>query len=144
MDKLSDLARKLAPYLRQSQWMNLPLPVKSSNYDGDVFSTVGSAGNNTLLNLQTEFGLPSKIKTVKGTVQISDTASFGTSGIYAFFYNTATTTLFSGGVRSYGGSLPTVNPFECACNPDGSIYYRFGASGTGTLTVTIYITGYKI
>jgi hypothetical protein len=143
MDKLSDLAAKLAPYLRGPRWIELPEPVYSSNFNGDVFSTVGSAGNNTLMNLSTEFGLPTKILSVKGVVQISDSASFGSSGIYAFFYSTAASTLFRGGVRSYGGNLSTVNHFECLCNPDGNIYYRFGASGTNTLTVTIYITGYK-
>jgi hypothetical protein len=141
MDKISDLAAKLAPYLRQPRWhyLNDLTKLTSTSWDGDGYSTTAK----TLIDLSAVFGAPANIKAVYFRVAVRDEAS--ASGDYWIILGTTT----------YSGAGPTVPCLtvndrynrvmvKVPCDQNGDVYYQTNASGTGTLDVSLQIWGYYI
>lgn len=126
------------------RFIPLTTALSSTSWDGDAYSTVGSAGVNTQLDLSAVFGAPAGIKAVLMRVTVRDAAAWGTASLYAIFYIASDATLPTGGVRCYGGDIYSEGNLVLPCDANGDVWYRLGASGAGTLDVDIRIWGYWI
>jgi hypothetical protein len=126
------------------QFVPLTTSLSSTSWDGDPYSTVGSSGVNSQLDLSAVFGTPANIKAVLMRVAVNDSAAWGTAGLYAIFYPSSSTIVPSGGVRCFGGDIVNEGVLVLPCDASGDVFYRLGASGSGTLDVDIKIWGYWI
>lgn len=141
MDKISELAAKLAPYLRQPRRMTLKTPIESTAWNVDTYSTVSTA---TEINLSSVFsGTPSKILEVLLKISAADSAAWGTSGLY-FACGCSSARWAQNVVPAYGGSLPGRFFGWVPCDENGNIFYKISASGTLTMTMTVEVHGWCI
>lgn len=140
MDKLSELASLVASRINAPRWHYLQTPLTSANWNGNARSTTGV----TVIDLSTEFGVPSQIKAVRVRVAARDSASAG--GTYSF--ELGSTSGFTIAQMTVWMQSPNdrinENTDAVACNSDGDIYFKNTASGVGTMDVFIYVTGYYL
>jgi len=139
MDKISDLAAKLAPYLRQPRWACLRTSLTSTSYDGDLFSTQSK----TLIDLSAVFGAPAKIKKILLLAAVTDSGSAGTD---CRIYVGATASSYVGTAfnASAVNSRPGRQTQEVMCDANGDVYLQIIASGTSTMALTLQILDYYI
>ena len=119
-------------------WTFLSAPLTSTSWDGDAHSTETT----TLIDLSAVFSVPAGVKAVLLRVDCRDSGSASDS---VYFYAGPTNTAYYQVVnRPPGGDLKRQIQEVCNCNTDGDIYYRIGASGSGTMDVWLEIWGYYI
>ena len=123
------------------QFVPLTVPLESTSWDGDAFSTVGTA---TQLDLSAVFGAPAGIKAVLMRVACRDSAAWGTAGLYVILTPDSTVTETAMICRCYGGDLYTDKTEPIPCDANGDLWYKLAASGSGTLDVVLQIWGYWI
>ena len=120
------------------KFIALTTPLTSTSWDGDSFSTTAK----TKIDLSEVFDVPAGVKAVLVSVIIRDSGS-AASDCYLTLSPTSTDT---NGIHFDCSGL-TNDAFERSngiipCDANGDIYYRIGASGTGTLDAYLEIWGY--
>lgn len=144
--RLTALEREVERLRVKEKQVFVPLttPLTSTAWDGDAYS---SNGGKTLIDLSAVFGVPAGVKAVLLECAIND------SGSLTYSTNGGAWIVFSGqNDESWGGQGINIEkePNDAhrnahmivACNPDGDIYYRINASGTGTMDVVLRVWGY--
>lgn len=117
----------------------LTTPLTSSSWNGAGRSTTAK----TLINLNSDFGVPAGAKAVLVRMTARDS---GSSSGYNQLMLSPSATAGSAAVQCYLQGVPndvyvSANGI-CPCNSGGNIYYQIAASGTGTLDASIEIWGY--
>jgi len=133
------ISRKGATSYDAYAFVPLTVPLISTSWDGDSFSTTAK----TLIDLSSVFGAPAGIKAVKVYVAVKDSDSAATD-----------TYLVLGPTSDSGSGIPfsplTVNDRwyrggdDIPCDSNGDIYYQIVASGASTFDVVLQIWGYYI
>ena len=125
-----------------SGWHFLTTPLTSTSWDGDSYSTTAK----TLIDLSEVFGVPARIKAVLLECAINDSGSLTYStygGAWIVFSGQNDESLGPGiNLEKEPNDAHRNAHMIVACNPDGDIYYRINASGTGTMDVVLKVWGY--
>jgi hypothetical protein len=141
MDKLSDLAKKLAPYLRQTRPIPLTTRLTSTSWDGDLYPTTSK----TLIDLSAVFGAPAGIKMVLFRYTIYDAGSAATDCILVL--SPENTSGVGPQVNCERvNSAPRRGELLVPCDTNGDVYFQCTASGgaTPSLSVRLEIWTYWI
>lgn len=122
----------------------LTAPLTSTSWDGDAYS---SNGGKTLIDLSAVFGVPAGVKAVLLECAINDSGSltYSTSGGAWILFSGQNDEAWAGqgiSLEKEPNDAHRNAHMVVACNPDGDIYYRINASGTGTMDVILKIWGY--
>lgn len=138
----SDDLRAFRGSVHYTGYIFVPLtsPLTSTSWDGDAKSTVSSS---TLLDLSSVFGAPAGIKAVLMRIDVRDSATWGTSGLY-FACGPGSSYWWAASCMAFGGDVNNIVTMVCPCDSNGDVYYRIAASGTNTLDVNLQIWGYWI
>ena len=120
-------------------YVPLTVPLTSTSWDGDARSDEGW----TAIDLQTVFSAPAGIKAVTCFIMVRDS---GTHPLTAEYFalaaaNAGTTQV---GIHPHGSDMLQDCAGVCACDANGDIWYTCNASGSSTMDVWLYITGYFI
>lgn len=120
----------------------IPLATRlsSTSWDGDA----RSSSPKTLLDLSAVFGAPAGIKAVLVQLAIRDSNSAATDTQVILSPNNSTTQDQAISCHGLANDTWSRGQLIVPCNANGDIYYEFDASGTLTLDVHMYITGYWI
>lgn len=118
----------------------LDTPLTSTSWDGDSYSSVGTS---TQIDLSAVFGAPAGIKAVAIKVEINDSASFPTAGLY-FGIGPSATNWNHCVPQALGADVRTSLTGIVPCDANGDIWYRISASGASTMDVRLMIVGYFI
>jgi hypothetical protein len=142
-DEINDLKRRLNELETLEQgagWVYLSLPLTSTSWDGDSYSTTAK----TLIDLSTVFGAPAGIKAIDVYVDVRDS---GSSGASCWVILAPTNAGGQGKVTRCGGLPDDYHHSEShvvPCDSNGDIYYQCQASGASTLDIVVEIWGYYI
>lgn len=123
------------------RWVFLTLPLTSTSWDGDAYSTTGK----TLIDLSAVFGVPAGVKAVLLAGSVNDSGSVGTN---CYLLVSPNNTAGQGPVavaapRSGADHVGFLPPVVCPCESNGDVYYQIVASGTLTMDVYLFIWGYQ-
>lgn len=135
------LAVLLAGMPGVKQFYPLASPWTSTAWDGDSFSTVGTA---TQLNISGFSGAPadtSHIRAVLLYVSLKDSAAWGTSGL-AFSCGPSASMWFMFESLCYGGDVLSVASGIVNTDANGDVWYKIAASGASTMDIWLRIWGY--
>ena len=120
-------------------WHYLQVPLTSTSWDGDSYSTTAK----TLIDLSAVFGVPAGVKAVLLFVWVRDSGS-ATNDTYLILgptnSNLVGMAIDPHAVNDRIRRATIIVP----CDANGDIYYQIGASGAGTFDVFIQIWGYYI
>lgn len=120
-------------------WHYLQVPLTSTSWDGDGFSTTAK----TLIDLSAVFGVPAGVKAVLLFVWVRDSGS-ATNDTYLILgptnSNLVGMAIDPHAVNDRIHRATIVVP----CDANGDIYYQIGASGAGTFDVFMQVWGYYI
>ena len=120
-------------------WHYLQVPLTSTSWDGDGFSTTAK----TLIDLSAVFGVPAGVKAVLLFVWVRDSGS-ATNDTYLILgptnSNLVGMAIDPHAVNDRIRRATIIVP----CDANGDIYYQIGASGAGTFDVFMQVWGYYI
>ena len=118
-------------------WHYLQVPLTSTSWDGDSYSTTAK----TLIDLSAVFGVPAGVKAVLLFVWVRDSGS-ATNDTYLILgptnSNLVGMAIDPHAVNDRIHRATIVVP----CDANGDIYYQIGASGAGTFDVFMQVWGY--
>ena len=118
-------------------WHFLTLPLTSTAWDGDSFSTTA----NTKIDLSVVFGVPAGVKAVLVNIALKDSGSAANE----CFISLSPSSSASGMTARCSGIANDKFVNACLtvpCDTNGDIWYEISASGTGTMDVYLQIYGY--
>jgi hypothetical protein len=119
----------------------LESPWTHTSWDGDAKSDVLTS---TKLDMSTFSGAPSDTSHIRAyllKLAARDSATAGTDGLYLAL-GPSSAYWYAAAVRPPGGDLMVYKSLLCPASPEGDLFYRIDASGTGTLDVWIEVWGY--
>ena len=118
-------------------WHYLQVPLTSTSWDGDSYSTTAK----TLIDLSVVFGVPAGVKAVLLFVWVRDSGS-ATNDTYLILgptnSNLVGMAIDPHAVNDRIRRATIIVP----CDANGDIYYQIGASGAGTFDVFMQVWGY--
>ena len=122
-------------------WHYLQVPLTSTSWDGDSYSTTAK----TLIDLSAVFGAPDGIKAILVKVTIRDSGS--AAGDYSFSLTPASGAgeiAFTSRCSGLPNDSYTTEAGIIPCDANGDVYYQIAASGASTMDVTLQVWGYYI
>jgi hypothetical protein len=126
-----------------SVFVPLTTPYTNTSFDGDSFSDVSS--NTKIENTSWSTTIPASATAVLLKVQVRDSGSAGTSGLYFAVNGSSSVSTFTVLADPSGKDNDDwiYETAVCPCN-NGDLWYRCNASGAGTMEVYLEIWGYWI
>ena len=119
-------------------WHFLTLPLTSTAWDGDAFSTTAK----TKIDLSVVFGVPAGVKAVLVKIALRDSGSAATSCVFQLSGVSSGTnyslTVQASPINDRYAYFNGIAP----CDANGDIYYMVTASGSGTMDIYLEIWGY--
>jgi len=122
------------------RFVPLATPKTSSSFNGDSFSTVGTA---TQIDTSSVFGLPAGVKAILLEITVRDSGSAAATNLYLEVGPSATIT-YALSCRPHGRpddsweSVLGIVP----CDVNGNVWYKILASNVDTMDVWLRIFGY--
>lgn len=115
-------------------------PLTSASWAGGSFSTTAK----TLINLNSTFGAPTRIKEVLIWYAIRDSGSAAND---TWMILDATATAGAGpsfGCAGLANNARARGELTVVCNTDGNVYYQINASGVNTMNIFLRVFGYRL
>jgi len=124
-------------------YIGIPLstPLGSTSYDGDAFSSDGSA---VRIDLSTVFGAPAGIKGVILQLSIRDTSTSAGNALITFF-NDGTSPVSAQVFRCVPHQNQWISgQLYVPCDSNGDIYRKITAGSGSSFEIYMYIIGYQL
>jgi len=122
------------------EFVPLTTPLSVTGFNGDSFSDVATS---TQMDLSAIASTPAGIKAILMKINVNDSASFPTGGLY-FGLGPSDTYWSACMVRPLGGDYVESVLSVIPCDANGDLWYRVNASGVGTLDIATAVYGYWI